>query len=92
MTGKHDRVACEFCRSVAIMRQITTLIEDGVPDFDVSLFDDAISEVYNAAENAASILACYAAYDEDHAPMDDTELGNTGYLSVATIINSMECR
>ena len=67
MTDKHDRAACEFCQAVTSMKQIMATAET-LAEFGVPLYDDAILAVYEAAQDAADVLACYAAYDEDHAP------------------------
>ncbi len=61
----HDKASCEFCQAVATMNEIMEKI-DTVTVWDVPLFDDAVSDVYNAADNASGILRCWAAYDDEH--------------------------
>ena len=63
----HDRDACEFCQAVASMKQIMATAET-LAEFDVPLYDDAILAVFEAAQDAVDVLACYAAYDEDRTP------------------------
>jgi hypothetical protein len=66
----HDKAACEFCQAVATMNEIMEKLET-VMTWDVPLFDDAVSDVYNAADNARSILRCWAADREsadEHPP------------------------
>lgn len=66
----HDTAACEFCQAVATMRGIMATIE-GVTEFDVPLYDDAVLAVYEAAQDAADVLRCWAADREsadEHPP------------------------
>lgn len=65
----HDRETCEWCQAEAVMKKVMELVES-LPEYNVPLFDDAVTAVYNAADNAQSILRCWAvaleAKDDDH--------------------------
>lgn len=56
----HDKSICEFCQAVATMHGIMATIE-GVTEFGVPLYDDAVLAVYEAAQDAADVLRCWAA-------------------------------
>lgn len=43
--------SCDLCRVRFVMRLIMSAVED-LPEFDASLFDDVITDVYNAADAA----------------------------------------
>lgn len=56
----HDKSICEFCQAVATMDKIAAEAND-VPEFGVPVYDRAIQDVIDAAENAADVLRCWAA-------------------------------
>ena len=60
----HDKATCEFCQAVATMDKIMALVE-GLPEWGVPLFDDAVLAVYEAAQDAEPILRCWAASREE---------------------------
>lgn len=61
---EHDSATCEFCQAEAVMKKVMELV-DTLPVWNVPLFDDAVTAVYNAADNAQSVLRCWAV-DRDH--------------------------
>ena len=66
---EHDKETCEFCQAVATMEQIMALVE-AMPVWDVPLFDDAVTAVFNAADEAQSVLRCWAV-DREKEGTDD---------------------
>ena len=62
---EHDSATCEFCQAVATMDKIMAMI-DGIPEWGIPLFDDAVQAVYDAAQDAEPILRCWAASREEH--------------------------
>ena len=56
VTGAPD---CDLCYARAAMKRVMEIIED-TPDFNVALFDDALNDVYEAADNAYGLLRHYA--------------------------------
>lgn len=55
----HNPETCEFCTTVRAMKRIMAMVED-MPEFDVPLYDDAVLDVYEAAQDAVSVLRCYS--------------------------------
>lgn len=66
----HDKTSCEFCQAVATMNKIMAMLDD-VPVWGVPLFDDAVTAVYNAADDAQSVLRCWAMDRETEGTDDD---------------------
>ena len=46
---------CDFCKAVETMKQVMELVEQ-LPEFNVPLYDDVITKVYEAADDASGIL------------------------------------
>lgn len=65
----HDRETCEWCQAEVILTQALALVES-LPEYNVSLFDDAVTDAFNAIENAKDTLRCWAAARE---AIDDHE-------------------
>ena len=49
---------CQFCQTRKKLKKIIAILET-VPEIGSALYDDEITAVYNAAEDAASIWQCY---------------------------------
>lgn len=56
---EHDKATCEWCQAEAVMKKIMALADD-LPEYNVPLFDDAVLKVYEAADDAQSVLGCWA--------------------------------
>ncbi len=66
---EHDSATCEWCQAEAVMKQIMALVE-ALPEWGVPLFDDAVTAVYEAADDAQSVLRCWAV-DREKEGNDD---------------------
>lgn len=56
-------MTCDFCQVQQAMRQIMALIDD-LPEINEPLYDDAVTDVYNAADNALGRFEHYP-HDEE---------------------------
>jgi hypothetical protein len=51
-------MTCQLCKIRLILTEMIQRIEDEIPYFNSSLYDDEITEVYNAIDNARTIFEC----------------------------------
>jgi len=63
----HDKSICEFCQAVAVLHGAMAMIES-IVEFDVPLYDEAVMVAYEAVQDAADVLRCRDAYDDEHPP------------------------
>jgi len=52
------REPCEFCRARKKFRRIMAIIET-IPEIGAAVYDDPVSELFNAADNAETVWECY---------------------------------
>ena len=55
---KTSIVECWFCNARALMARITKDIDE-LGEIYVPLYDDPLTEIYNQADSASSLLRCY---------------------------------
>jgi hypothetical protein len=54
---KFKKCNCDWCKAQHVMRKIKEII-DNMPEFELPIFDDAIADVYNAADDAGHLFDC----------------------------------
>jgi len=56
---------CDFCHARMMLSMIMFIVENCIPEFDVDLYDDPITAVFNAADDAISTLECYCGVEKE---------------------------
>ena len=55
------RYPCQYCQGRAKFRKIQAIIET-IPETGIPLHDDAVSAIFNAADDAESLWECYCGW------------------------------